>query len=153
MHCSFKSMRRATEFLLCNQYVGFPLRLLWRAGAPPWCGLKSACTKSVHRNNVSLDTLPTRHSQRPVMKPDSVFPPADFLSNIAQKLGEVLKNSPAKDIETNIKAALSAMFSKLDMVSREEFDVQSAVLTRTREKLALLEARITELEKKQGTPQ
>ena len=86
------------------------------------------------------------------MKPDSVFPPADFLSNIAQKLGEVLKNSPAKDIETNIKAALSAMFSKLDMVSREEFDVQSAVLTRTREKLALLEARITELEKNRARP-
>ena len=88
------------------------------------------------------------------MKPDSVFPSADFLSNIAQKLGDVLKQSPAKDIETNIKAGLSSMLTKLDMVSREEFDVQSAVLARTREKLTLLEARLTELEKKAGnTPQ
>lgn len=88
------------------------------------------------------------------MKPDSVFPSTDFLSNIAHKLGEVLKQSPAKDIETNIKAGLSSMLTKLDMVSREEFDVQSAVLARTREKLALLEARLSELEKKQNsTPQ
>lgn len=82
------------------------------------------------------------------MKPDSVFPSADFLSNIAQKIGDVLKQSPAKDIESNIKAGLSSMLTKLDMVSREEFDVQSAVLARTREKLALLEARLSELEKK-----
>ena len=46
------------------------------------------------------------------------------------------------------------MLTKLDMVSREEFDVQSAVLVRTREKLTLLETRLTELETKQsGTPQ
>lgn len=85
------------------------------------------------------------------MKPDSVFPSADFLSNITQKLGEVLKQSPAKDIENNIKAGLTSMLTKLDMVSREEFDVQSAVLARTREKLTLLEARLSELEKKQSS--
>ena len=88
------------------------------------------------------------------MKPDSSFPPADFINNIAHKLGEALKQSPAKDIENNIKAGLTSMLTKLDMVSREEFDVQSAVLARTREKLGLLETRLTELEKKQsGTPQ
>ena len=88
------------------------------------------------------------------MKPDSSFPPADFINNIAHKLGEALKQSPAKDIENNIKAGLTSMLTKLDMVSREEFDVQSAVLARTREKLGLLEARLIGLEKKQsGTPQ
>ena len=87
------------------------------------------------------------------MKPDSAFPPADFLSNVAHKLGEALKQSPAKDIENNIKAGLTSMLTKLDMVSREEFDVQSAVLLRTREKLTLLEARLSELENKQNTPQ
>lgn len=76
-----------------------------------------------------------------------------FLNEVVNKLGEVLKQSPAKDIENNIKAGLTSMLTKLDIVSREEFDVQSAVLARTREKLALLEARISELEKKQGTPQ
>ena len=88
------------------------------------------------------------------MKPDSSFPPADFLNNIAHKLGEVLKRSPAKDIENNLKAGLTSMLTKLDMVSREEFDIQSGVLARTREKLTTLEARLSELEKKpDSTPQ
>lgn len=87
------------------------------------------------------------------MKPDSTFPAADLLNNFSQKLGDILKQSPAKDIENNLKAGLTSMLTKLDMVSREEFDVQSAVLARTREKLALLETRLSELEKKQGTPQ
>ena len=87
------------------------------------------------------------------MKPDTTFPAADLLSTFAQKLGDILKQSPAKDIEQNLKAGLTSMLTKLDIVSREEFDVQSAVLARTREKLALLEARLSELEKKQGTPQ
>ncbi len=87
------------------------------------------------------------------MKPDSSFPPADFINNIAHKLGEVLKQSPAKDIENNVKAGLTSMLTKLDMVSREEFDVQTEVLARTREKLTLLEARLAQLEKKQpSTP-
>ena len=50
------------------------------------------------------------------------------------------------DVEKNIKAALSATFSKLDLVTREEFDVQTQVLHRTREKLEALEKRVTELE-------
>ncbi|PCJ32652.1 MAG: hypothetical protein COA90_02515 [Gammaproteobacteria bacterium] len=52
------------------------------------------------------------------------------------------------DIEKNIRAALSATFSKLDLVTREEFDVQTQVLHRTREKLEALEKRVTELEPK-----
>ena len=78
------------------------------------------------------------------------FPNPAFINETLAKLGEILKQSPAKDIENNIKAGVTSMLTKLDMVSREEFDVQSAVLARTREKLVLLEARLTELEKKQG---
>lgn len=70
-----------------------------------------------------------------------------FLNDLADKLGDILKQSPAKDIEHNLKAGVTAMLGKLDMVSREEFDVQTAVLARTREKLAALEARLAELEK------
>ncbi|NQY26639.1 MAG: accessory factor UbiK family protein [Piscirickettsiaceae bacterium] len=51
-----------------------------------------------------------------------------------------------EDVEKNIRAALSATFSKLDLVTREEFDVQTQVLHRTREKLETLEKRVTELE-------
>ncbi len=54
--------------------------------------------------------------------------------------------SMQEDVEKNIRAALSATFAKLDLVTREEFDVQTQVLHRTREKLEALEARVTELE-------
>jgi hypothetical protein len=70
-----------------------------------------------------------------------------FLNELADKLGDILKQSPAKDIEHNLKAGVTAMLGKLDMVSREEFDVQTEVLARTREKLTALEARLAELEK------
>ena len=52
-----------------------------------------------------------------------------------------------EDIEKNIRAALSATFAKLDLVTREEFDVQTQVLHRTREKLEALEQRVADLEK------
>jgi len=80
----------------------------------------------------------------------SRFPNPAFINDAISKIGEILKQSPAKDIENNIKAGVTSMLTKLDMVSREEFDVQTDVLTRTREKLTLLEARVAELEKKQA---
>lgn len=52
-----------------------------------------------------------------------------------------------QDLEKNIRATMQAGFQKLDLVSREEFDVQAAVLARTREKLEALEKRLQELEK------
>ena len=52
----------------------------------------------------------------------------------------------AGEIEKNVKAMLSQGFAKLDLVTREEFDVQQEVLARTREQLAALETRLTELE-------
>jgi len=52
-----------------------------------------------------------------------------------------------QDVEKNLRGALQSVFAKLDLVTREEFEVQSAVLLRTREKLTALEARVSELEK------
>ena len=72
--------------------------------------------------------------------------PTFNLDQIAQKLGEIFRQSPARDLEQNLKAGLTGWLSKLDLVTREEFDVQSEVLSRTREKLAQLEARLKELE-------
>ena len=51
-----------------------------------------------------------------------------------------------EDVEKKIRQTLQAQLTRLDLVSREEFDVQTQVLLRTREKLALLEQRISELE-------
>ena len=69
-----------------------------------------------------------------------------FFDEISSKLNEAVANSPAKDIEKNMRALLTQGFAKLDLVTREEFDVQSAVLARTRELLTSLETRVAELE-------
>jgi BMFP domain-containing protein YqiC len=70
-----------------------------------------------------------------------------IFDDISNKVNEVLSQGPAKDIEKNMRAMLQAGFSKLDLVTREEFEVQQEVLTRTREKLRQMELRIAELEK------
>lgn len=54
-----------------------------------------------------------------------------------------------EDVEKNMRAALTAAFNKLDLVTREEFDVQTQVLHRTRERLEALEKRVAELEQNQ----
>ncbi len=69
------------------------------------------------------------------------------LEELNAKVAEVLAQSPAKDLEKNLRALLAGVFARLDLVTREEFDVQSQVLVRAREKLAQLEARVAELEK------
>lgn len=70
-----------------------------------------------------------------------------MIDEISAKVRSVLANSPARDIETNMRATLAAMFARLDLVTRHEFDVQAELLSRTREKLAALEAKLAELEK------
>ena len=72
-----------------------------------------------------------------------------ILDDVSQKLGAFLPEglqSVQKDIEKNFKTVLQNSFSRMDLVTREEFDVQSAVLTRTREKLEQLEKQVAALE-------
>jgi len=52
-----------------------------------------------------------------------------------------------RDLEDNFKAVLQSGLARLDLVTRQEFDVQAGVLRRTREKLEALEARLAEFEK------
>jgi BMFP domain-containing protein YqiC len=70
----------------------------------------------------------------------------NFFDDMQARINQALENSPAKDIEKNVKAMLAQGFSKLDLVTREEFDIQAQVLAKTRAKLEALEARVTELE-------
>ncbi len=70
-----------------------------------------------------------------------------LLEEFGAKMSALLANSPAKDIEKNAKAMMGGLFAKLDLVTREEFDIQAQVLARTREKLQALEARVEALEK------
>ncbi len=69
-----------------------------------------------------------------------------ILDEIGAKLSELAANSPAKDIEKNVKALLGSAFGKLDLVTREEFDVQREVLAHVRQKLFELEERVAVLE-------
>ena len=70
------------------------------------------------------------------------------IQEISDKIRQVVENSPISDINANINALLQGMFVKFDLISREEFDVQTLVLKRTREKLEALEAKIESLETK-----
>lgn len=72
--------------------------------------------------------------------------PNQFFNDMQTKMQQALENSPAKDIEKNLKAMMSQGFAKLDLVTREEFDIQAQVLAKTRGKLEALELRIAELE-------
>jgi len=74
----------------------------------------------------------------------------DSVESIASKLAEAVPEglrSMREDLETNFRAVLRSSLSKLDLVTREEFEVQEAVLAKTRDKLEALEARLKDLEK------
>ena len=73
--------------------------------------------------------------------------PPRFFDELNARVSEMIAASPAKDIEKNLRMLMSSFFSRLDLVTREEFDVQAKVLARTREKLTALEARVAELER------
>ena len=68
------------------------------------------------------------------------------LDELAARIGAAIENSPARDIEKNIKAMLGAGLARLDLVPRAEFDLQAQVLLKTREKLEALEKRLAEFE-------
>lgn len=70
-----------------------------------------------------------------------------FFDELGTQMAEFLAASPARDLEKNFRALLTAGLARLDVVTREEFDVQARLLRRTLEKLAQLEARVAELER------
>jgi BMFP domain-containing protein YqiC len=76
----------------------------------------------------------------------TAMPQPGIFEDLSARLGEIIAAGPAKDVEKNLRAMLSAAFAKFDLATREELDIQAKVLARTREKLSELEARIAELE-------
>jgi BMFP domain-containing protein YqiC len=69
-----------------------------------------------------------------------------FFDEVSERMSEALRNSPAQDVEKNLKAMLGAWFARLDLVLREDFEVQKKLLERAQAKLVELEARLAELE-------
>jgi ubiquinone biosynthesis accessory factor UbiK len=79
------------------------------------------------------------------------FMNSTVLDELARRLADSVPESVrafGRDLEGNFKAVLQAQLSKLDLVSRQEFDVQAAILERTSAKLAAMEARLKEIEAK-----
>jgi len=69
-----------------------------------------------------------------------------FFEELRRRVDDALRDSPAQDLEKNLRATLAAWFDRLDLVLREDFEVQKKLLERAQAKLAELEARIAELE-------
>jgi len=76
--------------------------------------------------------------------------PSAIFDDIAQRLRTLVGRSPAADLERNVRTLLAGAFTRLDLVTREEFEAQARVLARTREKLEALELRVGALEAKPG---
>ena len=68
--------------------------------------------------------------------------------DVQKKVSDAVAQSPAKDIEKNVKGLMQQGLQKMDLVTREEFDIQVQVLTKTRAKLEELETKIAALEAK-----
>jgi hypothetical protein len=90
-----------------------------------------------------------------VAYPSQEFTPLDprFIDDLARRLSAAVPpgvTALRRDLEDNFKAVLQAGLTRLDLVSRQEFDVQAGVLRRTREKLEALEVRLAALERNQG---
>ena len=71
-----------------------------------------------------------------------------FLDDLQDRVSAVIQQTPAADLQKNLKALLTQQFARLELVTREEFDTQSKVLARTRAKLDELERRLAELEQR-----
>ena len=90
-----------------------------------------------------------KEMRNPIMqKPGQILEQIQRIANDMQnKVGDAIRNSPAQEIEKNVRAMMNQGFQKMDLVTREEFELQSKVLAKTREKLEALEAKVAALEK------
>lgn len=75
-----------------------------------------------------------------------------LFEELSGKVSALLAQSPAKDVEKNLRALMTSFFGRLDLVTREEFDVQARLLARSREQLSALESRVAELEGRVNQP-
>lgn len=67
-------------------------------------------------------------------------------ADLQEKVTELVRASPAADVEKHMKATLSSALNRMDVVTREDFDIQTQMLSRALEKMAVLEQRVAELE-------
>lgn len=76
-----------------------------------------------------------------------------LFEELNQRIADAVRNSPVQDIEKNVRAMMLAWFERMDLVMRDDFEAQKALLERAQAKLAELEARVAELEARgKGAP-
>ena len=73
------------------------------------------------------------------------------VNELSFKIKQLIESGPVSDIETNLRALIQGTLTKMELVSREEFDIQSALLARTQQQLRALEEKISALEQSQAT--
>lgn len=71
-----------------------------------------------------------------------------WFDEVQKNISDLIKRSPAADVERNVKAVLGSAFTKLDLVTREEFDIQVELLARSRARLEVLEDQLRALEQR-----
>ena len=91
-----------------------------------------ACTAAVRRARWYLGCMSDRH----------------FFDDLSERINEALRNSPAVDIEKNLRALLADWFGRMDLVMRQDFEVQKKLLEQALARLATLEGRVAELERR-----
>ena len=74
-----------------------------------------------------------------------------LFEELSERINEALRNSPAQDIEKNLRALLASWFDRMDLVMRDEFEVQKRLLEAAQTRLAALEARLAEIERRSGS--
>lgn len=67
-----------------------------------------------------------------------------FLQDVQQRIAELFRSSPAADLERNVKAMLAQTFQRMELVTREEFEVQLETIARLRQRVEALESRLAE---------
>ena len=102
-----------------------------------------------HKISIRIFYATFLRTANPIMqKPGEVLEQIQRIaSDMQNKVGEAIRNSPAQEIEKNVRAMMNQGFQKMDLVTREEFELQTKVLAKTREKLEALEAKVAALEK------
>ena len=70
-----------------------------------------------------------------------------LFDDLSERINEAFRNSPAQDIEKNLRALLAGWFDRMDLVQRQDFETQKKLLEQAQAKLAALEARVNELER------
>lgn len=114
-----------------------------------WCNENCICPETGSKRCFSRQRLQMRLAFLAALRYQTAMAD-ESIENLARKLAESMPEglrSVREDLENNFRSVLRASLSKLDLVTREEFEVQEAVLLRTREKLEALEARLDEFEK------